>query len=524
MNFLAGVTVDFDRLLDTDVFAWAVNRVLDERELELAPAEAQVTALFDPAMLDRLWVELSGFERCLLLSSLPPAHWAPLVDQLAAQWAEGSSREVGDLAAALVPVAPDRALALFAESLAKRARDTDPDLLFAIGMGLCELAPARGAALVGPYLNAVETAGLSRELEAPAALAVLHGRSEARHLMTRLTRDANDAALASFYALVSRDGMYDAVVHHRARPRLVDAAAAFVAGAPLEAVDAALAGRRRQELPAGQPVGAARALPYLAPEAKTDLHLAAVLDGHLRRDVDAGAMSAAEVLALLAVDLPRLPYRAGLVERLRGLPATEVRAAFALRGNTLHRSYAGQHLAWAAGQLADPELIGFLVALWAPDALPAAGEEAMDSLARIGAAAVPALIAQLAAGLPDATRAWAAGALALIGTAPAVDALARLLEAEGGAAPGWATWLPRRPDARLARILDAARPPFDDAGWLARSQVHAVLGLPEPDPGDEVPPPPAPAPTPVRREQAGRNDPCPCGSGKKYKKCCLAKA
>jgi len=28
---------------------------------------------------------------------------------------------------------------------------------------------------------------------------------------------------------------------------------------------------------------------------------------------------------------------------------------------------------------------------------------------------------------------------------------------------------------------------------------------------------------PVRRSEAriGRNDPCPCGSGKKYKKCCL---
>ena len=24
-------------------------------------------------------------------------------------------------------------------------------------------------------------------------------------------------------------------------------------------------------------------------------------------------------------------------------------------------------------------------------------------------------------------------------------------------------------------------------------------------------------------EEPGRNDPCPCGSGKKYKKCCLAK-
>ena len=25
-------------------------------------------------------------------------------------------------------------------------------------------------------------------------------------------------------------------------------------------------------------------------------------------------------------------------------------------------------------------------------------------------------------------------------------------------------------------------------------------------------------------EKVGRNDPCPCGSGKKYKKCCLAEA
>jgi SEC-C motif-containing protein len=32
----------------------------------------------------------------------------------------------------------------------------------------------------------------------------------------------------------------------------------------------------------------------------------------------------------------------------------------------------------------------------------------------------------------------------------------------------------------------------------------------------------APAGQPIRREKpkVGRNDPCPCGSGKKYKKCC----
>ena len=30
-----------------------------------------------------------------------------------------------------------------------------------------------------------------------------------------------------------------------------------------------------------------------------------------------------------------------------------------------------------------------------------------------------------------------------------------------------------------------------------------------------------PAPTPVKRKKIGRNEPCPCGSGKKYKKCCI---
>jgi hypothetical protein len=38
--------------------------------------------------------------------------------------------------------------------------------------------------------------------------------------------------------------------------------------------------------------------------------------------------------------------------------------------------------------------------------------------------------------------------------------------------------------------------------------------------------PDVPAPVPIVRQQAkiGRNDPCPCGSGLKYKKCCLDKA
>jgi hypothetical protein len=46
---------------------------------------------------------------------------------------------------------------------------------------------------------------------------------------------------------------------------------------------------------------------------------------------------------------------------------------------------------------------------------------------------------------------------------------------------------------------------WDDAEWL-----------------DELPPPPD-MPLVLDQPKVGRNDPCPCGSGKKYKKCCMQK-
>ena len=43
---------------------------------------------------------------------------------------------------------------------------------------------------------------------------------------------------------------------------------------------------------------------------------------------------------------------------------------------------------------------------------------------------------------------------------------------------------------------------------------------PEPPPAEAAAPePPKPAPVPAG-PSVGRNDPCHCGSGKKYKKCC----
>lgn len=39
-------------------------------------------------------------------------------------------------------------------------------------------------------------------------------------------------------------------------------------------------------------------------------------------------------------------------------------------------------------------------------------------------------------------------------------------------------------------------------------------------PGEDEPPLPEPVKPIHGQPQPGRNDPCPCGSGKKYKKCC----
>lgn len=54
-----------------------------------------------------------------------------------------------------------------------------------------------------------------------------------------------------------------------------------------------------------------------------------------------------------------------------------------------------------------------------------------------------------------------------------------------------------------------------------RREEADALGLDLVD--SEVESEPEPPPVPVRSTKVGRNEPCPCGSGSKYKKCCLGK-
>jgi len=117
--------------------------------------------------------------------------------------------------------------------------------------------------------------------------------------------------------------------------------------------------------------------------------------------------------------------------------------------------------------------------------------------------------------------------------APA-DAIADLRDAletdfDSPSSEDW-TDLARRlvPDVASARVKELPATPTDDA--LASIAARLREGVKKANAQARAPKPIAP-PAPVTRiapnaapsgPKVGRNDPCPCGSGKKYKKCCLA--
>jgi preprotein translocase subunit SecA len=59
---------------------------------------------------------------------------------------------------------------------------------------------------------------------------------------------------------------------------------------------------------------------------------------------------------------------------------------------------------------------------------------------------------------------------------------------------------------------------FDDSSYLSQEKIEDLQAA---DQAGSVPAEPKTIRN--RGEKAGRNDPCPCGSGKKFKNCCMRK-
>ncbi|MBQ2887527.1 MAG: SEC-C domain-containing protein [Firmicutes bacterium] len=75
--------------------------------------------------------------------------------------------------------------------------------------------------------------------------------------------------------------------------------------------------------------------------------------------------------------------------------------------------------------------------------------------------------------------------------------------------------------APAARPMPAGRPVPTGRPMPAARPVPAAKAAPAAPAQPEAPAEPAPKKTPVHvEEKIGRNAPCPCGSGKKYKNCC----
>jgi hypothetical protein len=224
---------------------------------------------------------------------------------------------------------------------------------------------------------------------------------------------------------------------------------------------------------------------------------------------------------------------------------------------SLHRSASDSDAVWAPvhawralGQLRAEGAIEPLVALFQSldeDEVP--DTELADVLAMIG----PAAIEPLGRFLSDPStelfpRAGAMDAVQAIAKrhpdhrAACIDLLVRILEPDQGADStlvGFA--ISRLMDIHAVEAIDTIRDAYRrDAVDLSivgdvedveiefglrparqRPRQPYRLGRDLLAPFTEAPPPPPADPVTQPRAKVGRNEPCPCGSGKKYKKCCL---
>jgi uncharacterized protein len=108
------------------------------------------------------------------------------------------------------------------------------------------------------------------------------------------------------------------------------------------------------------------------------------------------------------------------------------------------------------------------------------------------------------------------GCVALLGLSELEPSVARAFR-QGLVEKNVLTFEDFQADLRASRAAADRRELFEERGIKPIDDALDALAVFDVDEDDE---PEAPVENPLKN--VGRNDPCPCGSGKKYKKCCLA--
>lgn len=306
-----------------------------------------------------------------------------------------------------------------------------------------------------------------------------------------------------------------------------------------------------------------------------ELALGGILQSHARPADALPRLPFLRALELLGADIEAMPWREALAASFAGVDPDELEAAIEPRLRRRDSDSGTGNLAWVAGRLG---LVGLVPALIdvLKDEDDRVSEEAGRALARLGPAAEAALLEALP-GLDAGVQVQVAEILTVLGGEPTREAVVGWLGSPGDWDPlALALLADAVPDRRALPLLA----PFaagknrdrdladayvalgvlfgeDSPAWRKiradherrhqgfeahlEDEVYAWTEAWEddgPDPGDEEEPADEgegpdeptedePAGTgdpggPRRVEKVGRNDPCPCGSGKKFKKCCLS--
>ena len=215
-------------------------------------------------------------------------------------------------------------------------------------------------------------------------------------------------------------------------------------------------------------------------------------------------------------------------------------------------------VAWLAGELRLEAAVPMLVAKLKDDSGDLMNEECQRAFIKIGTDSTVEAICEDWASAPWHYKLYASSALEHIHSDLKVSRCSELLEREesadirvhlvaailgsfssAGIGPAWelshrGVHELRRNLVGTAMLMDLSFPELQQ--WkdeekkhdeLVEQRTRSLMASPpkaKPKlPSFESliePPPPAPI---IANEKVGRNDPCPCGSGKKYKKCCLGK-